>query len=89
MNAAKVKRASIILRAVPVGDDNWAHYAEETRRYYIMTEEELEKLCDYIDSGVDGYSRWCADYPGEEQPQGWEPPPVDNSEAELVALWQS
>ncbi len=77
-HAARLARAAAHIDAVDLGDGDWAHYADETSRWYVVTAEELAELCDYLDDddpqiSGDAYSHWCAGCSGEEMPEGWEP----------------
>lgn len=74
----RLDRAARHIDAVDLGNGRWAHYANETRTYWIVTADELENLCDYLDSedpaiSRDAYSHWCAGTCAEEMPRGWEP----------------
>jgi len=75
---SRVARAAEYIDAVDLGDGGWAYRAEETGSWWVITAEELEELCDYIDSddpmiAGDAYSHWCAGCGGEEQPSWWAP----------------
>lgn len=74
----RLARAAKHIDATDLGADRWAHYADETSRWYVVTADELEELCDYLDDedpqvSGDAYSHWCAGTSGEEMPEGWEP----------------
>lgn len=44
------------------GTDTYIYYADETREYYLVDEEQLESLGDRILRGeTEAYSRWCAE----------------------------
>ncbi len=74
----KLKRAAEHIDATDLGDGRWAHYATETRCWYVVTADELAELCDYLDDedervSKDAYSHWCAGTSAEEMPEGWTP----------------
>ena len=74
----RLARAAARLKAVAIGDDQWAYYAAEVGRYYVVDAEDLESFCDYLDDedpliSRDAYSHWCAGTTAAEQPEGWEP----------------
>lgn len=76
--ATTIERAAEHINAVELSDGSWAHYAEETSRWYVVTSEELEELCDYIDDpdpqiSGDAYSHWCNGTDAKEMPEGWKP----------------
>ena len=76
--ADRLARAAARIHATDLGDGGWAYYAEETSSWWVVTAEELEELCDYLDSDEpliagDAYSHWCAACGGEEQAAGWTP----------------
>jgi hypothetical protein len=76
--ARRLRRAASHINAIELHDGCWAHYAEETGHWYIITAHELEELCDYLDDSdpeisSNAYSHWCAGTNAEEQPKGWEP----------------
>lgn len=83
-HAARLARAAKHIDATDLGNEIWAHYADETGRWYVVTADELEDLCDYLDhddeqiSG-DAYSHWCADTEAKEMPAGWEPGQLDDA----------
>lgn len=82
--AERLARAAKHVDAMDLGDDRWAHYADETARWYVVSADDLAELCDYLDDeSTGGYSRWCADTDSEEMPAGWKP----NVTAETVAGW--
>lgn len=73
-----LERAAEHIDATDLGNGTWAHYAEETSSWYVVTAEELEELCDYLDSDDetirrDAYSHWCAGTNAKEMPEGWSP----------------
>ena len=77
-HAARVARAASRIDATELADGRWAHYADETSRWYVVTADELEELCDYLDSddeqvSGDAYSHWCAGTSAQEMPKGWTP----------------
>jgi len=74
----KLQRAAKHIDATDLGDGQWAHYAAETSCYYVVTADELEELCDYLDDedpqiSRDAYSHWCAGTSAREMPRGWVP----------------
>lgn len=77
-NVAEIKRAASHIDATDLGNGRWAHYADETSRWWIVTEDELAELCEYLDSddeqiAADAYSHWCAGTDAVEMPSGWSP----------------
>lgn len=90
-NSARLNRAIDRVSATDLGDDQWAYWADETSRYYVVDSDDLESLCDYLDSddekiASDAYSHWCAGTMAEEKPKGWEPGMSIEAEIELTAL---
>jgi hypothetical protein len=80
----RLARAAKHVDATDLGDGLWAHYADETSRWYVVTAEELEELCDYLDDedeqiSGDAYSHWCAGTSAKEMPAGWEPDDLADS----------
>lgn len=70
----RLTRAADYLNAAELPDGRWAHYADETQRWYRISAEALAELADYLDRDPrDGYSLWCADVEAEEMPSGWDP----------------
>lgn len=74
----RLARAAKHVSAKDLGDGRWAHYADETSRWYVVSADELRELCDYLDNDSwaireDAYSHWCAWTSGEEMPEGWTP----------------
>ena len=68
--------AHLDARLVPEGPHatDYAYYAAETQRWYVVTSTDLEALGAALDADEpDAYSRWCADAAAEEMPRGWEP----------------
>lgn len=90
--ATNIERAADHIDATELPDGRWAHYANETSRWHIVTAAELAELCEYLDhtdpqiSG-DAYSHWCAGTSSEEMPKGWEPgqDPTDATVRNLIA----
>ena len=86
----RIQRAAERLDATDLGGGEWAYYASETSAYYIIDEDDLGALCDYMDSddeqiSGDAYSHWCAGYAGREMPWDWTPEDAgrtDNDEGE-------
>ncbi len=75
---ARRARAAKHIGATELDDDRWAYYASETSRWYVVSADSLEELCDYLDDedpqvSRDAYSHWCAGPSSEEMPEGWEP----------------
>ena len=75
---ARLERAAALLAATDLGGDQWAYYAHEMGRYYVVDASDLESLCDYLDDedpsiSRDAYSHWCRCTPATFQPEGWEP----------------
>lgn len=76
--SADVQRAAKHIGATELDGDRWAHYAQETRTWWVVTTDELAKLCEYLDNddeeiSRDAYSHWCAGVAGKEMPRGWSP----------------
>lgn len=76
--ADRLARAAKRIDATELVDGRWAHFALETGRWYVVSAEELEELCDYIDHddaqvSRDAYSHWCAGTSADEMPEGWAP----------------
>lgn len=74
----RLARAAARINATDLGDGGWAYYATETSSWWVVYADELECLCDYLDSddpavSGDAYSLWCGQYGGEEQPSWWTP----------------
>jgi hypothetical protein len=74
----RVARAAAHVNATELADGDWAYYANETGRWYVVDADDLESLCDYLDDGDeqvsgDAYSHWCAATDAREMPEGWEP----------------
>lgn len=77
-HAERIKRAAAHISATELSDGNWAHYADETSTWWVVTDDELADLCDYLDHPDqrirgDAYSHWCSGTESEEMPRGWEP----------------
>lgn len=77
-NDTRIQKAAKHLNATELADGRWAHYADETSRWYVVTAAELEELVDYLDHEDeqirgDAYSHWCAGTAAKEMPEGWEP----------------
>lgn len=75
---ASLDRAINHVSAVDIGSGEYAHYADETSTWWVVTATELCTLCDYLDHDDaeirrDAYSRWCAAISGREMPSGWSP----------------
>lgn len=85
----RLARAAKHIDATDIGDGKWAHYADETSRWYVVTAAELEELCDYLEHEsltirADAYSHWCAGTNSEEMPAGWNPHVTAETVAELI-----
>jgi hypothetical protein len=73
----RLQRAARHIDATDLGGE-WAYYADETGRYYLIDEDDLVSLCDYLDDedpqvSGDAYSHWCAGTHSREMPAGWVP----------------
>lgn len=78
MTNTNLSRAAEHVGAVDLGGGRWAHYADETGRWYVVAADDLAELCVYLDDpdaiiARDAYSHWCAGSTSEEMPQGWTP----------------
>ena len=76
--ADRLTRAADHVSATEIGEGLWAHYDDTTSRYYVIGEDDLASLCDYLDDddpqvSGDAYSHWCAGCTSREMPVGWEP----------------
>ena len=65
MTTTKIDRAAKHLDATKLASGDWAHYADETSTWYVVSEGDLADLCDYLDDedeqvSGDAYSHWCA-----------------------------
>src|SRR5690606_26432910 len=74
----RITRAAQHINAVDLGDGDFAYYADETSSYWVVDEDDLADLCDYLDDADedirrDAYSHWCAGTVSREMPQGWKP----------------
>lgn len=74
----RLARAVAHVGAVELPTGEYAHYADETSTYWVVTADEMEELCDYLDSddpqiARDAYSHWCAGTSAREMPRGWSP----------------
>lgn len=74
----RLQRAVAHVGAVKVGVALWAHYADETSRWYQVSSDELRELCDYLDNpdpqiNRDAYSHWCAGTSARAMPADWTP----------------
>lgn len=77
-DAERLARAAKHIDATDLGGGRWAHYADETSRWYVIDASELEELCDYLDDedpqiSGSAYSHWCNAVDCNEMPEGWEP----------------
>lgn len=75
---AALARAAEHISAIEITPGIWAHYAEETRRWYTVTSAQLVELCAYLDDddaqiSSYAYSHWCAGSCATEMPVGWTP----------------
>lgn len=71
-------RAQEYLDAVSLGDGTSAYYAEETSRWYVLSDADVAELVDYLEHDDpeikrDAYSHWCAGTTPMEMPSGWAP----------------
>lgn len=65
----KLARAIDHLNADELPGGDWAYYAPEAQRWYVVDRAGLEALHDYLeDDPRDGYSLWCASGHGKEMP---------------------
>ena len=74
--AARIARAAKHTDAVQVSPRRYAHYADETGTWWVVSAAELAELCDYLDdpdTASDAYSHWCAGTSSREMPRGWTP----------------
>ena len=76
--ADRLARSAKLLCAVKISPRRWAHYADETCTWWVVTARELTELCDYLDDedksvANDAYSHWCAGTHAKEMPRGWQP----------------
>jgi hypothetical protein len=61
----RLDRAIEHLSAEALASGEYAHYDDGTRKWHIVDADDLESLCDYLDSEdadirADAYSHWCA-----------------------------
>lgn len=73
-----IERAARKIDAVKLSNGDYAHYADETSSWWVVSAEELAELCDFLDHDDpqirrDAYSHWCAGTTGKEMPPGWNP----------------
>jgi len=73
-----VTRAARHIDAVHIGSGDWAHWDDDTRRYWVVDEDDLASLTEYLDHEDadirrDAYSHWCASVTPREMPKGWCP----------------
>lgn len=62
------------LDATEVAPGKYAHRDDTTRRYYIVSAADMERLPEYLlDDPAQGYSGWCADTPSAEMATWWTP----------------
>lgn len=78
MASPRLSRAAKHIDAVEIAAGLYAYYADETSRWYVVTADELEDLCDYLDDedpqiSGDAYSHWCAGTECVAMPRGWTP----------------
>lgn len=74
----RLSRAAAEISAIRLDDGRWAYFADETRRYNVVDEDDVAKLYDYlvdVDPAIrrDAYSHWCAGTRTLEMPAGWTP----------------
>jgi hypothetical protein len=82
MTNSRLQRAASHIDATELASGKWAHYADETSSWHVVTGEELEELCDYLDDEDeqirgDAYSHWCAGTGATEMPRWWSPETKD------------
>lgn len=75
---SRLERAAAHVSAAQIDEDTWAHYADETGRWYSVSADELAELSAYLDDpdpqvSRDAYSHWCAGTAAVEMPAGWHP----------------
>ena len=84
MASAGALRAAKHIRAVELSSGDWAHYDDNTRRWYLVDVDDLENLTDYLESDEqtanEAYSLWCANTESEEMPADWDPSTVEQRE---------
>ena len=87
----QLDRAASHLGARCIGDGRWAHYDDGPERWYVVDEDDLIALCDYMDDADEdpsasrpnvAYSHWCAAIRADRMPRGWEP---GNPEGEVTS----
>ena len=71
-------RAAAHISASLLAGGTYAHFDDAMSRYYVVTADELDELCDYLDDADpaisgDAYSHWCAGTAAKEMPVGWAP----------------
>lgn len=77
----KISEAARHIGATRLRDGAWAYYADETSRWYVVSDDDLMLLRDIMhdddpDVSRDPYSHWCASTSAEEMPKGWSPDQV-------------
>jgi hypothetical protein len=70
----ELQNAIDLLDATELPDGDYAYFAEETRRWYVVDSSDIADLSERLDRGEqDVYSRWCADTESREMLDGWSP----------------
>jgi hypothetical protein len=70
----ELQNAIDLLSAIALTDGEYAYFADETRRWYVVDSGEIADLSERLDrEEQDAYSRWCAATESREMPEGWEP----------------
>ncbi len=67
----KLAEAVTALDATQISPLRYAHYANETGRWYVVSRAALLAWHDYPEQ--DRYSHWCAGETCKEMPEGWTP----------------
>ena len=74
ISAPRTPGGAELLHATQLDDGQWAYFAEETQRYYLVRDDDMEDLDRRLAAGEpDPYSRWCAETDAREMPIGWVP----------------
>lgn len=74
----RIGRAAEHIGARELGEDRYAYRDDATWLWYVLSADEVAKLCDYLDHADpdiqrDAYAHWCADSAAHEMPRGWTP----------------
>lgn len=78
MTRAHIERAAEYIDATELPEGDYAYYAAEVNRWYVVTADALGELCEYLDSSDeqvsrDAYSHWCAGTLACEMSDDWYP----------------